>query len=75
MVVVYSNMKAFREKKLQSAVLRFYGTAKVHESGPIKDAIFAQLKDREQKHERADAGFGVLAKIDRAEDRRGRPLE
>ena len=74
-VVVYSNMKAFREKKLQSAVVRFYGTAKVHESGPVKEAIFAKLNDREQKHEGADVGFGVLVKIDRAEDLRGRPLE
>ena len=74
-MVVYSNMKAFREKQLQSAVLRFYGTAKVHESGPIKDAIFAKLNEREQKHDGADVGFGVLVKIDRAEDLRGRPLE
>ena len=74
-MVVYSNMKAFREKKLQSAVLRFYGTAKVFESGPIKDAIFSKLNEREQKHDGADVGFGVLVKIDRAEDLRGRPLE
>ncbi|HEY7458073.1 MAG TPA: pyridoxamine 5'-phosphate oxidase family protein [Xanthobacteraceae bacterium] len=74
-VVVYSDMKAFREKTLQSAVLRFYGTATVHESGPVKDAIFAKLLPREQTHDGADQGFGVLIKISRAEDLRGRPLE
>jgi hypothetical protein len=74
-VVVYSNMKAFREKTLQSAVLRFYGTATVHESGAVKDAIFARLLPREQTHEGADQGFGVLIRISRAEDLRGRPLE
>ena len=74
-VVVYSNMKAFREKTLQSAVLRFYGTATVHESGPVKDAIFAKLLPREQTHDGADQGYGVLIKLNRAEDLRGRPLE
>jgi hypothetical protein len=74
-VVVYSNMKAFREKTLQSAVLRFYGTATVHETGPVKDAIFAKLLPREQTHDGADQGYGVLIKLHRAEDLRGRPLE
>jgi hypothetical protein len=74
-VVVYSNMKAFREKTMQSAVLRFYGTATLHEDGPVKDAIFSKLLPREQTHDGADQGFGVLIKIKRAEDLRGRPLE
>jgi hypothetical protein len=74
-VVVYSNMKAAREGKIQSACLRFYGTATVHASGKIKDAIFAKLLRREQKHDGADAGVGVLIKIERAQDIRGRPLE
>lgn len=74
-VVVYSNMKMFRDKTLQSAVLRFYGKATVHESGAIKDAIFQKLLPREQTHDGADQGVGVLIKLDRAEDLRGRPLE
>jgi hypothetical protein len=74
-VVVYSNMKAGREGTIQAPVLRFYGTAKVHESGPVKDAIFAKLLKREQEHVGADTGVGVLIRIERAEDLRGRPLE
>ena len=74
-VVVYSNMKAAREGRIQSACLRFYGTAAVHASGRIKDAIFAKLNEREQKHDGADAGVGVLIKVERAQDIRGRPLE
>jgi uncharacterized protein len=74
-VVVYSNMKAAREGKIQSPCLRFYGTAKVHSEGPIKDAIFAKLLEREQKHDGADTGVGVLIKVERAADTRGRPLE
>jgi hypothetical protein len=55
-------------------VLRFYGTAALHESGPIRNAIFAKLLKREQEHEGADAGIGVLIRVDRAADVRGKPL-
>ena len=73
-VVVYSNMKAQREGHLDSPVLRFYGIAEIHESGPIKDAIFAKLLKREQEHEGADKGIGVLIRIERAENVRGQSI-
>ena len=74
-VVIYSDMKTWREGGMKSPALRFYGTAQVHESGPVKDAIFARLLEREQKHDGADTGVGVLIKLTRAEDLRGNPLE
>jgi hypothetical protein len=55
-------------------VLRFWGTAELHESGPMREAIFARLTKREQEHEGADKGFGVLIRITRAADVRGNPL-
>jgi hypothetical protein len=73
-VVVYSNMKAQRDGVLPSGVLRFWGTAELHESGPMREAIFARLTKREQEHEGADKGFGVLIRITRAADVRGNPL-
>ncbi len=73
-VVIYSNMQAQRDKTLESGVLRFYGTAELHESGPIHDAIFGKLNERESTHVGADSGIGVLIKIERAEDVRGKPL-
>ena len=74
-VVIYSNMKAGREGVIKTPAIRFYGTAKVHEDGPVKDAIFAKLLKREQEHVGADTGVGVLIKIERAGDIRGNPLE
>jgi hypothetical protein len=74
-VVIYSNMKAAREGQMKTPALRFYGTAVIHESGPIKDAIFAKLLKREQEHVGADTGVGVLVRIARAEDIRGNPIE
>ena len=72
--VMYANFPAQRDGKLESGFLRFYGTAELHESGPIHDAIFKLLTPREQTHDGADTGIGVLVKIDRAGDLRGKPL-
>ena len=73
-IVIYSNMQAQRDKVLESGILRFYGTAELHESGPIHDAIFARLNERESTHVGADTGVGVLIRIDRAEDVRGKSI-
>ena len=58
----------------ESGFLRFYGRAELHQDGPIHDAIFKMLLPREQTQVGADTGIGVLVKIDRAADVRGKPL-
>lgn len=72
--VVYANMFAQRDGRLESGILRFYGRAELHESGPVRDAIFARLNEREQTHVGADTGIGVLIRVERAADVRGKPL-
>src|SRR6202795_388052 len=61
-VVIYANFKAQRDGVLESGFLRFYGNAELHESGPVRDAIFNLLLPREQTHVGADTGIGVLAR-------------
>jgi hypothetical protein len=73
-VVIYPNFKAQRDGVLESGFLRFYGTAELHEAGPVREAIFKKLLKREQEHVGADKGIGVLIKISRAADVRGKPL-
>ena len=73
-MIMYSNFKAQHDKVLGSGFLRFWGTAELHESGPVHDAIFAKLKKREQEHVGADTGIGILVKINRAADLRGNPI-
>ena len=73
-VVIYSNMKMLRDGPIKAPALRFYGTAAVHETGPVKDAIFANLLKREQEHDGADKGVGVLITLTRAETLRGDPI-
>lgn len=72
--VMYANFAAQRAGVLESGFLRFYGTAELHESGPMHEAIFKRLSEREQTHAGADTGVGVLIKITRAEDVRGKPI-
>ncbi len=72
--VMYQNFKAQRDGVLESGFLRFYGTAELHEHGPLREAIFRRLSKREQEHDGADKGIGVLIKIARAADVRGKPL-
>jgi hypothetical protein len=72
--VIYPNFKAQRDGVLESGFLRFYGTAELHEAGPLREAIFKRLSKREQEHDGADKGIGVLIKISRAADVRGKPL-
>ena len=72
--IMYVNMKAQRDGKMESGFLRFFGTAELHESGPMREAIFAKLHKREQEHAGADKGIGVLIKITSAADIRGKPL-
>lgn len=72
--VMYANFAAQRAGTLESGFLRFYGTAELHESGPIRETIFKLLLPREQTHVGADTGIGVLVKIERAADVRGKPL-
>src|SRR3954462_2672938 len=68
--VIYANMKAQRDGVLESGFLRFYGTAELHENGPVREAIFRRLtkragaRRRRQGHRRADQ--------DRARRRRAR---
>lgn len=72
--IMYANFKAQRDGVLESGFLRFWGTAELHESGSVRDAIFKLLLPREQTHAGADTGIGVLVKIERAADVRGKPL-
>lgn len=72
--VIYANFKAQRDGVLESGFLRFFGSAVLHEQGPVREAIFAKLEPREQNHAGAEAGIGVLIKIEKAIDIRGKPI-
>lgn len=72
--IMYSNMKAQRDKVLESGFLRFYGKVVFHESGPLKEKVFSMLLPREQTHDGADTGMAAVVKIERAVNARGQPI-
>lgn len=72
----------FRKPELrQSGVLprggiaRFYGVAEVHRSGPVYDQIWERLIEPEKNNDPDRKGFGVLIRVERAEDLAGNPLQ
>src|SRR5437870_12120136 len=72
----------FRKPPLRDAgmlpkggIARFYGTAALHKSGAVYEEIWKRLIQPEKDRDPEKQGFGVLIKIERAEDLGGTPLE
>ena len=71
----------FRKPPLRDAgllprggVARFYGIARLYKSGSIYEEIWKRLIEPEKKNDPDKKGFGVLIKLDRAEDLAGNAL-
>ncbi len=64
----------FRKPLPRGGIARFYGTAKIHKSGPVYEEIWKRLIEPEKKSDPDKKGFGVLVKVERAEDLGGAPL-
>lgn len=76
-VTVFLRKPQLREAGLlpKGGIARFYGTAKIHKSGAIYEEIWKRLIQPEKDRDPEKKGFGVLIKVDRAEDLDGRPLD
>jgi hypothetical protein len=75
-VTVYFRKPPLRESGLlpRGGIARFYGTAKLYKSGPVYEEIWKRLIEPEKKSDPDKKGFGVLIKVERAEDLGGAPL-
>ena len=75
-VTVFLRKTQLRELGLlpSGGIARFYGTAQVHKSGPVYDEIWKRLIEPEKDRDPDKKGFGVLIKVERAEDLSGKPL-
>ena len=72
--VFYFNLGA-RDVLPIGGIVRLYGTATVHKSGPVYDKVWERLIEPEKNYDPEKKGWAVLIKIDRAEDLLGQPLE
>lgn len=71
----------FRDPKLRESgvlpsggVARFYGTAKIYKSDPIREQVWEKLIQVEKGRDPEKKGFAVLIKVERAEDLGGKAL-
>ena len=46
-------------------MLRFYGTATLHQDGPMKDAIYEKVIPQEKAKDPDNKGFGVSIQVNR----------
>ncbi|HET9492141.1 MAG TPA: hypothetical protein VFR64_20615 [Methylomirabilota bacterium] len=76
-ITVFLRKAQLRESGLlpKGGVARFYGTAKIHKAGPVYEEIWRRLIQPEKERDPDKKGFGVLIRVERAEDLDGRPLE
>jgi len=76
-VTVFFRKPQLRESGVlpKGGIARFYGTATVHKSGAIYEEIWSRLIQPEKDRDPEKTGFGVLIKVERAEDLGGAPLE
>ena len=68
--VIYSNRAAAQRSDLENpgSIMRFYGTAEIHESEEYRDKIRTMLQKREIDHNGAEEGYAVVITLDRAEN-------
>lgn len=71
----------FRKAQLRESLLplggiaRFYGTAKVHKSGPVYEDVWNRIIAPERQRDSQKSGFAVVITVERAEDLNGTPLK
>jgi hypothetical protein len=76
-LTVYFRKPQLREEGVlpKGGIARFYGTAKVHKSGPVYDEVYRRLVQPEKDRDPEKKGFAVLIAVERAEDLDGEPLK
>ena len=76
-ITVFLRKPELRESGVlpKGGVARFYGTVEIHKSGAVYEEIWTRLIQPEKDRDPGKKGFGVLIKVDRAEDLDGQPLD
>ena len=70
-VVVYFRNPARAEELPQGGALRFYGTARVVESGPERDAVMAKVVQKELDADPGRKGAAVIIDVEKITNLRG----
>ena len=73
-VVVYYRNPEKAEQLPQGACLRFYGTCRVVEDGPEREAVIGKVVQRELDADKGRTGVAVIIDVDRITNLRGEDL-
>jgi uncharacterized protein len=75
-VTIFFRKPELRQSGLlpRGGIARFYGVAEIHRSGPVYEQIWERLIQPEKNNDPDKKGFGVLIRVERAEDLSGHPL-
>jgi uncharacterized protein len=76
-VTVFLRKPQLREAGVlpKGGIARFYGTAAIQKSGAAYEEIWRRLVQPEKDRDPDKKGYGVLIKVERAEDLEGQPLK
>jgi len=76
-VTVFFRKAELRQPGLlpKGGIARFYGVATIHRSGPVYEEIWRRLIQAEKDRDPEKKGYGVLIKVERAEDLGGVALD
>lgn len=76
-VTVYFRKSELRQSGVlpRGGIARFYGVAEIHRSGRVYDEIWERLIQQEKNADPEKQGFGVLIRVERAEDLAGNALQ
>ncbi len=73
-VVIYYRNPEKAEQLPQGACLRFYGTCRVVEDGPEREAVMGKVVQRELDADKGRTGVAVIIGVDRITNLRGEDL-
>ncbi len=64
-VVIYYRNPARADELPRGAALRFYGTASVHEKGPLREEVRSMIVPAELERDPDNIGAAIVIKVDR----------
>jgi predicted pyridoxine 5'-phosphate oxidase superfamily flavin-nucleotide-binding protein len=72
--IYYRNVARAKEIPYRAAAFRFYGTARIYESGPERDRAWELTVPSEKEQDPEKKGVCVLIRVDRIEDIKGNDI-
>jgi hypothetical protein len=75
-LTVFFRKPQLREEGIlpKGGIARFYGRARIYQSGPIYEEVWQRLVQPEKDRDPQKNGYAVLIEVERAEDLDGQPL-